>query len=178
MPTRRGSGFVLLATVFLLALVLGARSVRAEDLPILLQYPLDQTSGVTDAALAVVDPSTSHDGRASLRFDVQKPTTIHLFDTGDLNVENLRLVYQAWLKTKDATGPVYLEMLCRFPGKGEFFSRALDQKIQGTQDWRLQTTPFFLKKGENPDDVKLNLVVEGTGTIWIDAIGLSTGPLQ
>ena len=24
----------------------------------------------------------------------------------------------------------------------------------------------FLKKGENPDNVKLNLVINGTGTVW------------
>jgi hypothetical protein len=31
--------------------------------------------------------------------------------------------------------------------------------------------------GENPDNVKLNFVVNGTGTIWIDDIRLLKGPL-
>lgn len=37
--------------------------------------------------------------------------------------------------------------------------------------------PFFLQKGENPDNVKLNLVIEGKGTVWIDDIHLYKGPL-
>jgi hypothetical protein len=39
-------------------------------------------------------------------------------------------------------------------------------------------TPFFLKKGENPENVKLNLVVDGVGTVWIDDIQLIRGPLR
>jgi hypothetical protein len=36
---------------------------------------------------------------------------------------------------------------------------------------------FFLKKGEKPDYIKLNLVIEGKGTAWIDDIGLFKTPL-
>jgi hypothetical protein len=45
-------------------------------------------------------------------------------------------------------------------------------------DWVTQETPFFLKPGENPDNVKLNLVIEGKGTVWIDDISLVKGPLS
>jgi hypothetical protein len=41
----------------------------------------------------------------------------------------------------------------------------------------LQETPFFLKKGENPDNVKINLVVNGKGSVWIDDIRLVKAPL-
>jgi hypothetical protein len=39
-------------------------------------------------------------------------------------------------------------------------------------------TPFFLKKGEKPERVKLNLVITGKGTAWIDGIRLIKGPLK
>jgi hypothetical protein len=42
----------------------------------------------------------------------------------------------------------------------------------------MEETPFFLKKGENPDNVKLNLVINGKGTAWIDDIRVLKGPLQ
>jgi hypothetical protein len=45
-------------------------------------------------------------------------------------------------------------------------------------DWTMEEIPFFLKKGKNPDNVKLNLVFDGTGTAWIDDIRLLKGPLQ
>jgi len=38
-------------------------------------------------------------------------------------------------------------------------------------DYRRDT--LLPKKGENPDNVKLNLVINGKGTAWIDNIRLS-----
>ena len=69
-------------------------------------------------------------------------------------------------------------MWCQFTGKGEYFSRDLSSPLTGTTDWSTEETPFFLKKGENPDNVKLNLVIEGKGTVWIADIGLLQGPLR
>jgi hypothetical protein len=36
----------------------------------------------------------------------------------------------------------------------------------------------FLKKGQNPDNVKLNLVIDGKGIAWIDDIWLLKAPLK
>jgi hypothetical protein len=119
-----------------------------------------------------LDTDISSDGGGSLRIAAAQPTTVRLFETGDLDVENARLSYQAKLRTENVRGKVYLEMWCRFPGKGEFFSRALDTALSGTVEWASQETPFFLKSGENPDNVRLNLVIEGSGTVWIDDIRL------
>lgn len=47
--------------------------------------------------------------------------------------------------------------------------------LSGTTDWTTQETEFFLKAGENPDNVKLNLVINGSGTVWIDEIRLLKG---
>jgi hypothetical protein len=63
-------------------------------------------------------------------------------------------------------------MWCQFSGKGEFFSRDLSSPLTGTTDWSSEETRFFLKKRENPDNVKINLVVEGVGTVWIDDVHL------
>jgi len=69
-------------------------------------------------------------------------------------------------------------MWCHFPGKGEFFSRALQSPLSGSNEWTSQETPFFLKKGENPDNIKINVVVNGKGTVWIDDIHLVKAPLK
>jgi hypothetical protein len=68
-------------------------------------------------------------------------------------------------------------MWCRFPGKGEFFSRDLAHALTGSNDWASFETPFFLKKGEQPDLIKLNLVVKGTGKVWIKDIEVLKGQL-
>jgi hypothetical protein len=64
-------------------------------------------------------------------------------------------------------------MWCRFPGRGEFFSRALHAPISGTVEWTTQETPFLLEPGQNPDNIKLNIVLDGTGTVWIDDVVLA-----
>jgi hypothetical protein len=49
--------------------------------------------------------------------------------------------------------------------------------LSDTTDWTTQQTPFFLQKGDNPDNVKLNLVINGKGMAWIDDIQVMQGPL-
>ncbi|MCA9774648.1 MAG: hypothetical protein KC466_19675, partial [Myxococcales bacterium] len=122
------------------------------------------------------DTAVKAEGAASLRVDAKGPVTVRLYEVRDPGVENARLLYQARLRTKDLKGQAYLEMWCRFPGLGEYFSRALQAPVSGTTVWTIQETPFFLQKGQKPDLVKLNLVVEGAGTVWIDDVRLTQGP--
>jgi hypothetical protein len=88
------------------------------------------------------------------------------------------LIYQAKVRTENVVGKVYLELWCNFPGKGVFFSRGLHTPLTGTTNWTSEETPFLLKKGDNPDNIKLNLVIDGKGTAWIDDIRLIKVPLQ
>lgn len=156
-------------------LVLAAACSKPETL--ITQFPADTLEGVVAQTGVELDKAVSSDGNGSLRIAVTQPTTVSLFELGDLDVENARLVYQAKLRTENLAGQAYLEMLCQFPGKGEFFSRALQTPLSGTTDWTAQETPFFLKTGENPNNVKLNLVINGSGTLWIDDIRVLKGPL-
>jgi len=142
------------------------------------QYPLESMEGLITRTDVSIDKEITSDGNGSLRITTNQPTTIRLYETGDINVENARLTYQAKVRTEDMQGKVYLEMWCQFTGKGEFFSRDLSSPLGGTTDWSTEETSFFLRKGENPDNVKLNLVVDGKGTVWIDDVRLFKGPLQ
>jgi hypothetical protein len=145
-------------------------------------YPLDSMAGIIsqtgDQLVLEIDPQVSADGNGSLRIVAADPATVRLYEAGDLDVEDARLTYRAKLRTEDVTGKVYLEMWCHFPEDGEFFSRGQAAALSGSNDWVTVETPFFLKTGQNPDQIKLNLVFEGTGTVWIDDIRLIRGPLQ
>ena len=145
-------------------------------------YPLDSMAGLisqTDDQLVLeIDPQISSDGNGSLRIDAAGPATVHLYEAGDLDVENARLIYRAKLRTENVDEKVYLEMWCHFPQAGDFFSRGLAAALSGSNSWVTVETPFFLKAGENPDQIKLNLVFEGAGTVWIDDIHLIRGPVQ
>ena len=140
-------------------------------------YPLDNVEGIISQSDTQIDKEITSDGKGSLAITATEPTIIKLYETGDIDLENARLFYQAKLRTEGIEGQVYLEMWCHFPGQGEFFSRALHAPLSGNQEWISQETPFSLKKGQNPDNIKLNLVINGKGKVWIDDIRLSKASL-
>lgn len=110
------------------------------------------------------------------RIDAEEDRVVRLCEVADPGVGKCMLTYRAALRCENLRGRSYLEMWCRLPGKGEFFSRGLHQAIKRTTDWSTYEIPFRLKKGQRPDLIKLNLVVEGQGTVWIRSIELLEMP--
>ena len=104
--------------------------------------------------------------------------TLRLFEVHDPQVDRCLLTYRASMRTEDLSGGAFLEMWCRLPGRGEFFSRGLQQKVKGTTDWASYEVPFYLKKGQRPDLIKLNVVVDGSGKVWMKDIQLLKTPLR
>ena len=87
------------------------------------------------------------------------------------------MTYRAELKAEGLQGRGYLEMWCRLPGRREFFSKGHKQAVSGTVDWARYEIPFYLKRGQKPDLIKLNVVVEGQGTLWVRNVELLKTPL-
>ena len=141
-------------------------------------FPLNSMEGIISQSGIFVDRDISNDGKGSLRIKVEQPATVRLLEVRDVDVEDSQLLYRARVRTEDFKGQVYLEMWVNFPGKGEFFTRNVHTPLSGTANWTTMVAPFFLKKGQNPDYVKLNLVMDGAGTAWIDDIRLVKGPLK
>ncbi len=111
------------------------------------------------------------------RVEAKGNRAVRLFEIPSPGVENCRVVYRARLKAERLEGRAYLEMWCRMPGGGEYFSKGLQNPVTGTTDWASYETPFFLKKGERPDLIKLNVIVDGKGALWIKDVELSKAPL-
>ena len=153
-------------------LCVGECSQTSKQIAEIQRFPIDNLKGIITRSDVQMDNQVSSDGNGSLRITATQPKVVRLFEAGDVDIENARLIYQAKIRTENVEGQVYLEMWCHFAGKGEFFSRGLQNPLTGTNEWSTEETPFFLKKGENPDNVKLNLVVNGKGTVWIDDIRL------
>jgi hypothetical protein len=102
--------------------------------------------------------------------------TFRLFEVPDAGLEHCSVLYRAKLKSEGLVGRAYLEMWCQIPGLGESFSRGLGNTISGSSDWATCQTPFFLKAGEKPDLIRLNLVVEGRGKVFIKDVELTASP--
>jgi len=175
MLTIKRSILYLVCLPMIFVTACSTKSVEATEIK---YYPIDSMEGIIARSETQIDSDITSDGNGSLRIVTSKPTTVRLYETGNIDIANARLIYRAKLRTEGIEGQVYIEMWCDFPGKGEFFSRALQSPLSGTNEWSSQETTFFLKKGENPDNVKLNLVINGEGTVWIDDIRLLKGPLE
>ena len=168
---------IVLCLIVLAVWTLAGCRQKSPETAELKTFPIRSVAGVLTQSGVEMDEEVTSDGNGSLRLTAMEPTTFRLYETGDIDVDDSRLVYQARVKTREVEGEVYLEMWCHFPGKGEFFSRGLHAPVSGTVDWTTQETPFFLRKGENPDNIKLNVVINGTGTAWIDDVRLVRGSL-
>jgi hypothetical protein len=156
----------------MLSLLLSSCTKISDEAIVLKHYPVDNLDGIVTQAGVEIDKQNTSDGDGSLMIISDAPSVIQLYETGNLDVEDATITYIANVKTENVQGQVYLEMWCVFDEMGEYFSRGLDKTLAGTNDWKTLETDFFLKEGENPDNIKLNLSVAGNGTIWIDDIRL------
>ncbi len=64
-----------------------------------------------------------------------------------------------------------------FRGSVIAFPRGLDRPITGIMSWVPVATSFFLQVGQKPDLIRLNLVVQGKGRVWVDDVQLMRGSL-
>lgn len=167
---------VVVAYCLLLSACGGAGGPQAEPVE-LKRFPLDSLEVVRAETGVSFDADVSSDGQGALRVDAKEPLTVPLFEVTDIEIEDATLIYQAQLQSEGLDGQAYLEMWVRVPGKGEFFSRGLDRPMTGTMSWMEVSTPFFLQAGQKPDLIRLNVVVNGRGRLWVDDVRLLRAPL-
>ena len=122
------------------------------------------------------DSRVKIEGKGSVRITTKHPTTVCLGEVSDLDIENAKLIYKAKVKT-ELDGVAFLEMWAHVGG-GQYFSKGMNDPIKGKSDWKLIQTPFMFQKGQKPDKVVLNLVINGKGSVWIDDVVLTRAPLK
>jgi hypothetical protein len=103
--------------------------------------------------------------------------TIPLFEAGAIKSDNVKLLLTYKVKTDNMSEPTFLQLKLHFPVKGDVVSDEPDDVVSGTKDWSDQKVVYKLKKGQLPDDVFINLVIQGQGTVWIDDVKLVAKPL-
>jgi hypothetical protein len=54
----------------------------------------------------------------------------------------------------------------------------MNSAVIDKSDWRLIHTPFIFQRGQKPDKVTLNIIINGKGTVWVDDVMLSKEPLK
>ncbi len=153
------------------ALALLAGPTWAEDLR---KLTLDEASAI--GTTIQTDGQVKAEGKGSIKITTLWPTTICLGEVTGLNIEGAKLVYKAKVKS-DLEGTAYLELWAHVGG-GQYFSRGMNDVVKQKTDWKTIQTPFFFQKGQKPDKVTLNVVINGKGTLWIDDVVLAKEPIK
>jgi hypothetical protein len=99
-----------------------------------------------------------------------------LFEATNPGAEDCAVWYEAAIRGEGVKGNACLELWCDF-GDAQYFSRGLDQTISGDADWRTARIPFFLEAGQRPKRFLMGIRMEGPGTVWVDDVALTQGPL-
>jgi hypothetical protein len=160
----------LIATVVVVASVISS-AANAQDLK---KLSLDDPSSL--GLKIESDAAVKTEGKASIRITTAWPTTVCLGEVTGLNVEDAKLVFKAKVKS-DLQGGAFLEMWVHVGG-GQYFSRGMNDPINGKSDWKTIQTPFLFQKGQKPEKVTLNVVINGKGVIWVDDVVLAKEPLK
>jgi len=159
-----------LTVICLALLVLTANVVPAQQLK---KLSLDDASGISPKIEN--DVRIKSEGTSSVKITTTWPTTVTLGEVAGPAIENAKLVYKAKVKT-ELDGIAFLEMWAHVGGK-RYFSRGMLASVKGKTDWKTIETPFMFQKGQKPEKVTLNIVINGRGTVWIDDVTLSKEPL-
>lgn len=113
-----------------------------------------------------------------LELTAEEAGTQRLFEVPLSGIDQSMITCRFRIQTENLKSKVYPEMWCRVVGAGEFFSRGLNQKMRGTNNWLSVELPFYLKKGQFAELLKLNLVFEGPGTVRLKEVEVLATPLQ
>jgi len=106
-----------------------------------------------------------------------EPKQVQLLELNSPGITGPAYAIRGQVRYENVKGKGFLEMWNHFPDGGFYFSRTLGEigpmkHLEGTSDWRDFTLPFFINQGDvRPDRLVINLVFEGSGTIYL-------GPLQ
>jgi hypothetical protein len=146
-------------------------SAQAQELK---KLSLDDASSI--GLTIQTDASVKTEGKASVKITTAWPTIVCLGEVTGLAVEDAKLVFKAKVKTA-LEGDAFLEMWAHVGG-GQYFSKGMNDPAKGKSDWKTIQTPFMFQKGQKPDKVTLNIVINGKGTVWVDDIVLSKEPLK
>ena len=158
--------------VFALVSFLMMTSAEATELK---KLTLDDTASL--APTITSDTTIKVEGNGSIKISTMWPTTICLGEVSGLDVEDAKLIYQARVKSENLQGTAYLEMWCQVGGD-QYFSRGMNSVVSGTVNWKTLQTPFILQVGQKANKITLNIVINGTGTVWIDDASLLKEPLK
>jgi hypothetical protein len=137
-------------------------------------FRLNTMNGILATANASIDESQSADStsKGALKIEAPSSMTVKLVQTGPLNVNDVTLIYRATFRSKELSGRAYLLMTVRWADSLETFARGFEQAIIGSVPWVTEDITYNVERKKKVDNVTLGMVIEGTGTVWVNDVKL------
>ncbi len=134
-----------------------AESAQQPDGPPIFEYKRGST---------VAGSLITEDGGGNLRIDAREPVTVQLAEVNvaAYKLQNTVLLYAADVKASALNGSAHLQVLVHFPGNkaGQIYASDM-----AAGEWKPLTGEFALPPGNMPDVIKVNLVIDGTGSVLL-----------
>lgn len=143
-------------------------------------FPVDGDRDIVDRGGENVafDREESADGGGSLRAEAVRPRTVRLYEVRDpRGLEGRLVVLTARLRSVGVRGRAFPELWIHPAGGNEVQARDPAAFVANTRDWTPLRVEYRCEKGERPDLLRVNLVIDGTGRAWIDDIRITSEPL-
>lgn len=170
---------ILNTASFLLFVFLFGAGLSLADEEVI-EFTITGTQDILSSNAVEIDPANGN----ALLIGANEKTEVELFEIDGKDLGSTRLVYNARMRSEDLTatddtrGIAYLQMNVLFPDGEELIARGPRVPLSGTTDWRSAETLLYVDKGVNPQRVKLNLVVDGAGKVWVKDVRLLHRPLR
>ena len=154
-----------------------AASYSSEEI---IEFPITSAQDIVSSGLVEIDPEND----SALIVNSSGKSEVILFDLDGSELGEKRLTYSARMRTEDlkaegdSRGIAYLELTALFPDGEELAARGPRVPLSGTTDWRAGNTVLYVDRGDNPERVRLALIVEGNGKAWIGDVQLRHRPLR
>lgn len=165
------------------ALCLGLTACAPEQptLPVapeeMARFPMNSLGELATSEGVAIDTEVTTDGVGSVRVDADEPTTITLLELTDVDAQNTTLTFEARVRSENLEGSAHIEMEVFLPEQEPVALPGLGRLVRGTTEWGVATTSFYFQPGQQPEAVRLNLVVDGAGAVWVDEVRLLRTPL-
>lgn len=138
----------------------------------LAHFPLD-AGEVPRGDAATFDASVSRDGRGSLRVEASRDGLLRLYDLDDVGFVQGQVVLTGFLRSRGLDGQAMLEMRCQPREGDEAFVRGARGAVAGDAGWTPQEIRFSDPTlCRDPASIRINLLIRGSGTVWIDDLRL------
>ncbi len=129
---------------------------------------------------AVFDDKNSSDGNGSLMLKVENSTKITLLHKNDIDTKECSLVILMMFRTSDidAKDNLFLELSTVQLSGLNTTTRSVRKLIEFSPEWAETSITLVPEPEYYPDNFTLQLISNGTGTIWIDDIVVTKSPLR